>query len=103
MLAAYAGPKSQHCYAVHHDTNKKGDWLTISQLTTAVAVAVCAISVPYTRLNAITELFDSKPVPNVGTVLPLEDVRIAHEMLPPARIAAERSIEALKLPRVLLI
>jgi len=57
----------------------------------------------YARPNAITELFDSEPVPNVGTVLPLEDVRIAHEMLPPARIAAERSIEALKLPRVLLI
>jgi NADPH:quinone reductase-like Zn-dependent oxidoreductase len=34
------------------------------------------------RLNRITELFDSgKLVTNVGTVLPLEEARIAHEML----------------------
>jgi NADPH:quinone reductase-like Zn-dependent oxidoreductase len=34
------------------------------------------------RLNRITELFDSgKLLTDVGTVLPLEDARIAHEML----------------------
>jgi NADPH:quinone reductase-like Zn-dependent oxidoreductase len=34
------------------------------------------------RLNKITELFDSrKLVTNVGTVLPLAEARIAHEML----------------------
>jgi len=41
------------------------------------------------RLNQITELFDSgKLVTDVGTVLPLEEARIAHEMLggaPPKR------------------
>jgi NADPH:quinone reductase-like Zn-dependent oxidoreductase len=34
------------------------------------------------RLNKITELFDSgKLVTDVGTVLPLEEARTAHEML----------------------
>jgi len=34
------------------------------------------------RLNKITELFDSgKLVTDVGTVRPLEEARIAHEML----------------------
>lgn len=34
------------------------------------------------RLNEITELFDSgKLVTDVGTVLPLEEARVAHEML----------------------
>ena len=34
------------------------------------------------RLNEITELFDSgKLVPDVGSVLPLQEVRTAHEML----------------------
>jgi NADPH:quinone reductase-like Zn-dependent oxidoreductase len=40
------------------------------------------VDVTTARLNAITELFDSgKLVTNVGTVLPLEEARIAHEML----------------------
>lgn len=40
------------------------------------------VDVTTARLNKITELFDSgKLVPNVGTVLPLEEARIAHEML----------------------
>jgi NADPH:quinone reductase-like Zn-dependent oxidoreductase len=40
------------------------------------------VDVTTARLNKITELFDSgKLVPNVGTVLPLEQARIAHEML----------------------
>jgi NADPH:quinone reductase-like Zn-dependent oxidoreductase len=34
------------------------------------------------RLNKITQLFDSgKPLTDVGTVLPLEEAHIAHEML----------------------
>jgi NADPH:quinone reductase-like Zn-dependent oxidoreductase len=40
------------------------------------------VDVTTARLNKITELFDSgKLVTHVGTVLPLEDARIAHEML----------------------
>jgi NADPH:quinone reductase-like Zn-dependent oxidoreductase len=40
------------------------------------------VDVTTARLNAITELFDSgKLVTNVGTVLPLEETRIANEML----------------------
>lgn len=39
-------------------------------------------AVTTSRLNKITELFDSgKLVTDVGTVLPLEEARIAHEML----------------------
>jgi NADPH:quinone reductase-like Zn-dependent oxidoreductase len=34
------------------------------------------------RLNSISKLFDSgQLVPHVGTILPLNDVRTAHEML----------------------
>jgi NADPH:quinone reductase-like Zn-dependent oxidoreductase len=34
------------------------------------------------RLNTIAELFDSKKlVPQVGTVLPLADAHVAHQML----------------------
>jgi NADPH:quinone reductase-like Zn-dependent oxidoreductase len=40
------------------------------------------VDVTTTRLNKITELFDNgKMVTDVGTVLPLEDACIAHEML----------------------
>jgi NADPH:quinone reductase-like Zn-dependent oxidoreductase len=40
------------------------------------------VDVTTARLNRITELFDKgKLVTNVGTVLPLEEARIAHEML----------------------
>jgi len=44
------------------------------------------------RLNKITELFDSeKLVTDIGTVLPLEEARVAHEMLGGRRISAARS------------
>jgi NADPH:quinone reductase-like Zn-dependent oxidoreductase len=34
------------------------------------------------RLNTVAEMFDSgKLVTDVGTVLPLEEARVAHEML----------------------
>jgi NADPH:quinone reductase-like Zn-dependent oxidoreductase len=47
-----------------------------------VRAAYFYVDVTRARLNKITELFDSgKLVPNVGTVLPLEEARIAHEML----------------------
>jgi NADPH:quinone reductase-like Zn-dependent oxidoreductase len=40
------------------------------------------VEVTTERLNKITELFDSrKLITNVGTVLPLEEARVAHEML----------------------
>ena len=40
------------------------------------------VDVTTTRLNKITELFDSgKLVTDVGTVLPLQEARSAHEML----------------------
>lgn len=40
------------------------------------------VDVTTSRLNKITQLFDSgRLVTNVGTVLPLEEARIAHEML----------------------
>jgi NADPH:quinone reductase-like Zn-dependent oxidoreductase len=40
------------------------------------------VDVTTSRLNKITELLDSgKLVTNVGTVLPLEEPRVAHEML----------------------
>ena len=43
------------------------------------------------RLNKITELFDSeKLVTDIGTVLPLEEARVAHEMLGGRRISAAR-------------
>jgi len=40
------------------------------------------VDVTTSRLNAIAELFDGKKlVPQVGTVLPLADARVAHQML----------------------
>jgi NADPH:quinone reductase-like Zn-dependent oxidoreductase len=40
------------------------------------------VDVTTARLNTITEMFESgKLVTNVGTVLPLEEARVAHEML----------------------
>ena len=47
-----------------------------------VRAAYFYVDITTARLNKITELFDSgKLVTNVGTVLPLEEARIAHEML----------------------
>src|SRR5215472_6055083 len=47
-----------------------------------VRAAYFYVDVTTARLNKITELFDSgKLVTDVGTVLPLEEARIAHEML----------------------
>ena len=47
-----------------------------------VRAAYFYVDVTTARLNKITELFDSgKLVADVGTVLPLEEVRRAHEML----------------------
>lgn len=47
-----------------------------------IRAAYFYVDVTISRLNKITELFDSgKLVTNVGTVLPLEEARIAHEML----------------------
>jgi NADPH:quinone reductase-like Zn-dependent oxidoreductase len=47
-----------------------------------VRAAYFYVDVTTTRLNKITELFDSgKLTTDVGTVLPLEQARVAHEML----------------------
>ena len=47
-----------------------------------VRAAYFYVDVTTARLNKITELFDSgRLVTDVGTVLPLEEARIAHEML----------------------
>jgi NADPH:quinone reductase-like Zn-dependent oxidoreductase len=47
-----------------------------------IRAAFFYVDVTTARLNAITELFDSgKLVTDVGTVLPLEEARVAHEML----------------------
>jgi NADPH:quinone reductase-like Zn-dependent oxidoreductase len=47
-----------------------------------IRAAYFYVDVTTTRLNKITELFDSgKLATNVGTVLPLEQARTAHEML----------------------
>lgn len=47
-----------------------------------VRAAYFYVNVTTARLDKITELFDSgKLLTDVGTVLPLEDARIAHEML----------------------
>jgi NADPH:quinone reductase-like Zn-dependent oxidoreductase len=47
-----------------------------------IRAAYFYVDVTTSRLNKITELFDSgKLVTNVGTVLPLAEARIAHEML----------------------
>jgi NADPH:quinone reductase-like Zn-dependent oxidoreductase len=44
-----------------------------------------AVACRSARLNAISELFDNETlVSQVGTVLPLEAVRVAHAMLPGA-------------------
>jgi NADPH:quinone reductase-like Zn-dependent oxidoreductase len=54
----------------------------ITQKHYGVRAAYFYVDVTTARLNKITELFDSgKLVTDVGTVLPLEDARIAHEML----------------------
>jgi NADPH:quinone reductase-like Zn-dependent oxidoreductase len=53
-----------------------------SQDRYGVRAAYFYVDVTMTRLNKITELFDSgKLATNVGTVLPLEQARTAHEML----------------------
>jgi NADPH:quinone reductase-like Zn-dependent oxidoreductase len=47
-----------------------------------IRAAFFYVDVTTARLNSITELFDSgKLVTDVGTVLPLEEARVAHEML----------------------
>ena len=47
-----------------------------------IRAAYFYVDITTARLNQITELFDcGKLVTNVGTVLPLEEARIAHEML----------------------
>jgi NADPH:quinone reductase-like Zn-dependent oxidoreductase len=47
-----------------------------------IRAAFFYVDVTTARLNTITELFDSgKLVTDVGTVLPLEQARVAHEML----------------------
>ena len=47
-----------------------------------IRAAFFYVDVTTARLNRITELFDSgKLVTDVGTVLPLEEARVAHEML----------------------
>jgi NADPH:quinone reductase-like Zn-dependent oxidoreductase len=47
-----------------------------------IRAAYFYVDVTTARLNKITELFDSrKLVTDVGTVLPLEEARLAHEML----------------------
>ena len=47
-----------------------------------VRAAFFYADVTTTRLNKITQLFDAgKLVTHVGTVLPLEEARVAHEML----------------------
>jgi NADPH:quinone reductase-like Zn-dependent oxidoreductase len=48
----------------------------------AVRAAYFYVDVTTARLNKVTELFDSgRVVTDIGTVLPLEEARIAHEML----------------------
>jgi NADPH:quinone reductase-like Zn-dependent oxidoreductase len=47
-----------------------------------IRAAFFYVDVTTARLNKVTELFDSgKLVTDVGTVLPLEEARVAHEML----------------------
>jgi NADPH:quinone reductase-like Zn-dependent oxidoreductase len=47
-----------------------------------IRAAYFYVDVTTARLNSITELFErGKLVTDVGTVLPLEEARIAHEML----------------------
>jgi NADPH:quinone reductase-like Zn-dependent oxidoreductase len=53
-----------------------------TQTRYGVRAAYFYVDVTTARLNTITELFESgKLVTDVGTVLSLEDARIAHEML----------------------
>lgn len=53
-----------------------------AQTRYSVRAAYFYVDVTTARLSKITELFDSaKLVTDVGTVLPLEDARLAHEML----------------------
>ena len=55
-----------------------------TQLATKLGVRAASFIVDVTtdRLNVIAALFDSgKLVTQVGTVLPLEDARVAHQML----------------------
>jgi NADPH:quinone reductase-like Zn-dependent oxidoreductase len=53
-----------------------------TQKESGVRAAYFIAAVTTSRLNKITELFDSgKLVTDVGTLLPLEEARIAHEML----------------------
>jgi NADPH:quinone reductase-like Zn-dependent oxidoreductase len=53
-----------------------------AQQSYGIRAAFFYVDVTTMRLNKITELFDSgKLVTDVGTVLPLEEARIAHEML----------------------
>jgi NADPH:quinone reductase-like Zn-dependent oxidoreductase len=53
-----------------------------TQTRYGVRAAYFYVDVMTARLNTITELFDSaKLVTDVGTVLPLEDARLSHEML----------------------
>lgn len=53
-----------------------------TQKRSGIRAAYFYVDITTARLNKITELFDSgKLVTNVGTVLPLEEARIAHEML----------------------
>ena len=56
--------------------------LEAAQKRYGVRAAYFYVDVTAARLNEITERFDSgRLVAHVGTVLPLEEVRIAHEML----------------------
>jgi NADPH:quinone reductase-like Zn-dependent oxidoreductase len=54
----------------------------VAQKLQGVRAAYFYVNVTASRLNKITELFDSgRLVTDVGTVLRLEEARIAHEML----------------------
>jgi NADPH:quinone reductase-like Zn-dependent oxidoreductase len=56
--------------------------LETTQERYGVRAAYFYVDVTTARLNKITEMFDNgKLVTNVGTVLPLEEARIVHEML----------------------
>ncbi|HKW48399.1 MAG TPA: zinc-binding dehydrogenase [Gemmatimonadaceae bacterium] len=56
--------------------------LETTQKRYGVRAAYFYVDVTTARLNKMAELFDSgKLIPDVGTVLPLEEARIAHEML----------------------
>ena len=62
------------------------------QKSSGVRAVLFYVEVTTARLNRITELFDSgKLVTDVGTVLPLEESRVAHEMLEGAPMSAAKS------------